>query len=215
MGRTGSFLLGALVFALAAAGVMIWTGNEIPGMGLFAPPSPEQRLVSAMEEVVSQGGFAASFADDDAKNWRLADGHQFERHAVDSARAVIARLSSSVPLDVSPPSWESQGLSIELPVTFAQQTNGRRIEIGIVARAAPTNTSGVLSAVFATRQAGNSGWRKFKLKPNFEVHKIVFDMPTIETGYTAKPIVVVHADAPGKGRAIELIGIFARQIPRT
>jgi hypothetical protein len=201
--------------ALAAVGILVWSGKDVPGLGFLSPPTPEQRLVSDMDNVVSAGGFAASFADNDAGRWRVAEGHRFERLSVDSARAVIGRLSSEVPLNVKPPSWESQGLSIELPASFAQQANGRRLEIGIIARAAQSNTSGVLSAVFATRQAGNSGWRNFKLGPNFQTHQILFDMPALDTGYTAKPIVVVHADAAGKGRSVELIGVFVRLVPRT
>lgn len=215
MGRVGGLLFGALALALAAGGILVWSGNNVPGLDFLSPPTPEQRLISDMDNVVSAGGFAVSFADSDAGRWRVAEGHKFERLSVDSARAVIGRLSSEVPLNVTPPSWESQGLSIELPVSFAQQANGRRVEVGIIARAAQSNTSGVLSAVFATRQTGNSGWRNFKLGPAFETHQILFDMPAVDTGYTSKPIVVVHADTKGKGRSVELIGVFVRLVPRT
>lgn len=206
-------IVGALVFAMAAAGVLLW--SDFLGVGVFRQATPEERLVSEMEAVASAGGFAASFSDQDARRWQLADGHRFERLAVDSSRSAIGRLSSSVPLDVSPPSWESQGLSIELPASLAQQWNGQRIEIGIIARAGQTNGSNVLKAVFATRQAGNSGWRGFELNGEFKINRILFDMPVVETGYTAKPIVVLHSDEKGTGRSVEILGLYVRQVPRT
>ncbi|MDZ4866193.1 MAG: hypothetical protein SGI91_02620 [Alphaproteobacteria bacterium] len=212
MSRTGYLVVGALVFALAAAGVLLWSDIATE---YFGPQTLESRLTKQMNDVASTGGFAASFAEQDASRWRLADGHRFERLTVASSNAVIGRLGSSVVLDVSPPSWESQGLSIELPAAFAQQSNGKRVEVGVIARAARANASGVLNAVFATRQAGNSGWRKFELGGEFQVHTIIFDMPEVPSGYTAQPIIVLQSDADGHGRSVEILGVYARRVPRS
>ncbi len=212
MSRTGYLIVGALIFALAAAAVLLWSDIAAE---YFGPPTLESRLTKQMSDVASAGGFAASFAENDAKRWRLSDGHRFERLSVGSSTAVVGRLASSVALEVSPPSWESQGLSIELPATFAQQSNGKRVEIGVIARAPRSNASPALNAVFATRQAGNSGWRQFELGGEFQVQTIVFDMPEVPGGYTAQPIIVLHSDAEGQGRAVEILGVFARQIPRS
>lgn len=211
MNRAGLLIIGAVIVAAAALGVIFFT-DLLPGT---FQSSPTQKLVSRMNEIASQGGFAASFSEADARKWLLADGHRFERLSVDSAQAVVGRLSSGVPVDNTPPSWESQGLSVELPVTFAQQWNGKRIEIGIIARTPKANPSDVLNVVYATRQAGNSGWRRFKLAPDFQIYTILFDLPEVATGYQNKPIIVLHSDAAGKGHSVELLGVYARQVPRT
>lgn len=211
MSRTGFLVVGALIFALAAAGILLWTDI---GAQYFGPRTLEDRLIDQMSDIASEGGFAASFSDQDAGRWRLADGHKFERLAISSSHAVIGRLASAVPVNISPPTWESQGLSIELPATFAQQSNGRRLEIGIIARSAKANPSAILNAVYATRQAGNSGWRKFELAGEFAVHRILFDVPEVPSGYAAQPIIVLQSDAEGNGRSVELLGVYVRRVPR-
>ena len=212
MSRNGLLIVAAVILALGAAAVFL--GSNYLGTNLFGPTSLEDRFANDMQKITSEGGFAATFTDADSRRWQLADGHKFERLALDSSNAALGRLSSSVPVDATPPSWESQGLSIELPISFAQQSNGKRIEIGIAARSARSNPSNVLTAVFATRQAGNSGWRNFKLSSELKIHTILFDMPFVESGYTSKPIVVLHSDAAGRGRAVEIVGLYVKLVPR-
>ncbi len=123
---------------------------------------------------------------------------------------MVGRLASSLPVNLTPTSWESQGLSVEIPVSLAQSANGKRVEIGIIARSSKLNPTDYLTAVFATRQSGNSGWRKFKLAADMSAHTILFDMPFVEAGYTANPIVVLNSDAQGKGRSVELLGVYVK-----
>jgi hypothetical protein len=198
----------AALLVLAAGALLV--GTNYFNIGIFGPDTPESRLSARMEQISSEGGFAATFSDQDSRRWQIADGHRFERLALDSSKVAVGRLTSSVPVDVTPSSWESQGLSIEIPVSLAQSSNGKRLEIGIIARSSASNPSTVLTAVFATRQSGNSGWRNFKLSADMKVHTILFDMPFVEAGYTAKPIVVLHSDAQGKGRSVELLGVYVR-----
>ncbi len=209
MSKTALMVAAALLLLAACA---VFVGANYLGLNLFGPQTPESRLVEQMETIASEGAFAATFSDTDARRWQIADGHRFERLGIDSSKAAIGRLSSSVPVDATPPSWESQGLSIEIPASFAQQANGKRLEIGIIARSGSSNPSNVMSVVYATRQAGNSGWRNFKLTTELGIQKILFDMPYVETGYTNKPILVVHSDAQGKGRAIELLGVYVKLV---
>jgi hypothetical protein len=67
-----------------------------------------------------------------------------------------------------------------------------------------------MNAVFATRQAGNSGWQSIPLGPKFELHTFQYDVPAVDGGYNQEPILVLHADAAGQGRALELLGIVLR-----
>jgi hypothetical protein len=225
MGRGGTFIIGALVLALAAAGVLVWTGSLDPS--LFAggsnvpsvPPMPsvpstpasrEAQLVNAMNEAAAGGGFAASFLHTDAGKWKLADGHRLERFSLDPTGPTIARLTSSVALEWRSNQWPNQGLSVLLPKEFGQLANGRTIEIGVVARMAASNGSPHFTAVYATQQAGNSQWKSIVVKPQFEIHKFTYDVPAVETGYSSEPIVVITSDSAGQGRAVELIGIYVK-----
>lgn len=227
MSRTGYLVVGALIFALAAAGVLVWTNYiDLSGKPPVAapksapasapasqPPSREAQLVTAMNEAAAGGGFAASFMETDVRKWQIAPGHRLERFSLDPAGPVFARLTSGVALDKASVQWPSIGLSLTLPVGFAKLVNGRKVEVGFIARSAQSNGSPDLSVIYATRQAGNSLWRTFELKPNFEAYKFTYDVPSIESGYVNGPIVVFHSDAGGSGRAVEMIGAYVKLVP--
>jgi len=222
--RAGTLIVGALIFALAAAAVLIWTNQiSLPGQppaptsapatpSKPAPPSQEAQLVTAMNDVAAGGGFAATFQEQDLLKWQIADGNRLERFSLPTSDAAFARLTSSAVLDKASVSWPSLGLSAKLPVQFAQAANGKRIQVGLVARSAQTNGSPQVSIVFATQQAGNTGWRTFELGQQFQLFKFVYDIPPVEGGYTATPIIVVHSDEAGSGKAIELLGVYVKVV---
>lgn len=224
MTRT-TLIIGALIFALAAAGVLVWTGVIDPSKTTSttsAPPadtaatvppatlSREAQLVNEMSAAAAGGGFAVSFVEADVRKWQLAEGQKLERFSLDAAGPVFARLTSPSALDKASVEWATLGLSLPLPVEFANMANGRKIEVGFVARAAQSNGSSEISAIYATQQAGNSGWQAITLKPSFEAYKFVYDVPRVDGGYTNGPIVVFHSDAAGSGRSIELIGAYVK-----
>jgi len=226
MSRTGFLVVGALIFALAAAGVLVWTNTAFfSDTSVVAPsnPSPppqateqsqEKQLVNLMDDVAASGGYTALFTDSQIRRWSIADGHTFERHALDrSADVVIARLSSNVPTNKPFVGWPELGLSWILPVDFATIASGKNIEIGVVARSAPSNPSPALSVIFATRQAGNSDWHKLKLSSDFSVVKFRYQVPAVADGYKIGPVLVLHSDAEGTGRSVELLGAYAKVLP--
>lgn len=223
MGRTGGLLLGALFLALVAAGALVWTGafelkrqsaesaSGGPALNSSEPAAPETELVRMMSDAAAGGGFAATFSERDMRLWKVADGHQLERFSLDSPNSAVARLSSSTPIATPTVRWEDLGLSVALPVEFSKQYQGSQIEIGIVARAPAQNGSDSLNIVFATQQTGNTGWNPIPLTTQFQLHTVRWRIPPAEGGYHARPIVVVHADATGSGRAIELLGVYVKR----
>jgi hypothetical protein len=224
MGRTGGLLLGALFLVLVAAGALVWTGAldmkrqsaEPTGAGPAlgppsAPVSPESELVRMMNEAAAGGGFTATFSEQDAHLWKIAAGHQLERFSLDSPNSAVARLSSSTPISTPTVRWEDLGLSVALPLEFSNQHQGSQVEIGIVARSPAQNGSDALNIVFATQQTGNTGWNAIPLTAQFQLHTVRWRVPPAEGGYHARPIVVVHADASGSGRAIELLGVYVKR----
>ena len=224
--RAGYLIVGALIFALAAAAVLIWTNQiNLPGQPAappsatsvpsttVAPPSHEAQLVTAMNEAAAGGGYVATFMEGDVGKWQIADGHKLERFSLGSNGPVFARFTSSTTLDKTSVQWPALGLSMTLPPEFANAVAGKKVEVGIIARAAQSNGSNELSVVYATRQSGNSGWQSIALQPNFEAYKITYDVPNREGGYTNGPMIVFHSDASGGGRAVEMIGAYLKVIP--
>lgn len=222
MGRTGGLIVTALILALVAAGVLVWANvldlSSLRGSApsssspTGSPPagstdSGEQALMALVKEASGTGGFAATFAERDVDKWKVSDGHQLERFWLKQPDLVMARFSSKLPRrdDIL-----LQGLSVELPLEFAQRANGRRIEVGILARTPRTNGNGGVSLVYATQQMGNSGWKPLPLTTEFALHSFRFDVPAVAEGYTATPIVVAHADPSGNGRAVELLGLYVK-----
>lgn len=216
MSRTGSLIVGAFLFAAAAAGVLVWTnfldlsGAKPRSSASQSDPlqtdSGEAEFMALINDAAARGGFAATFAD--SANWQVTEGHRLERFSLTKPNIVMARLSSAVPRRDD---MLLQGLSIELPIDFAQRVNGKQIEIGVVARVPQSNGATEISLVYATRQAGNSGWRPLSLGPQFALHSFKFDVPKVDLGYTAQPIVVMHADSAGQGRAVEMLGIYVKE----
>ncbi|MEQ1863101.1 MAG: hypothetical protein ABL996_00450 [Micropepsaceae bacterium] len=210
--RSSGLVVGAIVLALAAAGILAATnflGLDLP----FMNPS-EQELVAQMNDVAAQGGLAVTFAGSDAEKWQVAPGQKLEKFSLGGGEAAVARLSSTGTIDISSFEWTKLGLSTTLPATFGQRSNGKRVEIGFVARAAQMNPSAEVSVIYATQQAGNSTWRQFRLSPAFELMTFTFDVPPLEEGYTKDPIVVFHSDATGFGRSVELLGVYVKLVPR-
>jgi hypothetical protein len=212
MNRAGLIIV-ALLLAAAALAVLFWTelGNNLGGQVPFAgTQTNETRLVAQMKNAAAGGGYAVTFETADAQKWQLGAGHRFERFSVDGG-GVFGRLTSSVPLNGTTWEWNTQGLSTSFPVEFNNRTNGSKVQIGIVARRPATNGSPTLSAVYATQQAGNSGWQELSLGPNFELKTFTFDVPPREPGtYTAQPILVINADKTGSGAAAEVLGVFVK-----
>jgi len=202
-------IAGAVVLALVAAGVLF--GTDFFQKNLFGPSETE--LLAEVQGASKVGGYAATFAEPSAAAWRLAEGHRLERFSLNDQGAVFARLSSSKPLDAKSFDWPSLGLTWKLTQEFNNQTNGLPIEIGIVARQAATNGSNTLFVMYATEQAGNSGWKPIQLSSSFELKTIRWTVPRIEPGgYKNPPIVVLHSDATGSGKAIEILGVYVKPV---
>lgn len=212
MSRTGFLVVGALIFALAAAGVLVWTNVlVIPSTPPSTPQTAEQKLMARIAERAAGGGVAVTFAEKDIKRWQLPTGHRLERFSLHDGEAVFARLTSEGPVDNEKPSWAERGLSIPLPVEFNNMTRGRRVEIGIVARSSQSNPSKALLAVYATQEAGNSGWQALGLKPAFELLTFTYDVPAVEA-YSNQPILVIHSDEEGMGKSVEILGAFVKLV---
>lgn len=212
MSRAG-FLILAVVLALAAAGVLYWTKSQQPSVSTPLPTqSIESKLVAQMSDNAAGNGFAATFTDADAKKWQVGSGHQLERFTSDDGKNVVARLTSSTPIDFASFDWPTQGLSIVLPVEFAALANGKRIEVGFAARMPGANASEAISVIYATQQAGNSTWQQVQLGPTFALGRFTFDVPAVAEGYTKNPIIVFHSDGAGGGKSVELLGLYVKVV---
>jgi hypothetical protein len=201
----------AFVLALLAAGVLFTTDSI--RQSLFGPSAED--LLANMNEVAISGGYAATFADSGATSWQLAAGHKLERFSLDGKGAVFARLTSSVPLDTNSLDWPQLGLTWKATREFNNRMNGKRVEIGIVARRAATNAADSVMVLYATQQMGNSTWRRLYLSESFELRTFTFDMPKIEPGgYVNPPIVVIHSDPLGSGKSVEILGVYLKPAPQ-
>jgi hypothetical protein len=176
------------------------------------PPTSAQQLVELMKEQASKGAFVATFTDKDMIKWIVASGHQLERFTLGGADAAFARFSSSVALDLTSPNWLTLGLSVPVPLPYAELYNGKTLEIGIIARSAQANGSRALAAVYATQQSGNSGWQRIPLGPEFTLTQLKYPVPKLEAGYTNPPIIVLHSDPDAEGGSVELIGLYVKVI---
>jgi hypothetical protein len=205
MGRVG-LIAGAVALSLVAAGAVFWSDIARVVTGEL---SAEGKLVAQVVNAGGGGGFSITFAESDAKKWSVAAGHRLERFSLDSGDAAVARFVSSAPLDEASLEWPSQGLSVQLPVEFSNRSNGKPIEIGIVARASG-RPKAPLTVVYATRQAGNSGWQQLEVGGQFELKTLSYKVPKIDGGYTNPPVLVINADPSGNGGAIELLGVYVK-----
>lgn len=225
MPRTGLLIGLAALLIAAAVGMLVWTnflghGKNSPANGPASIPgapsdtSREAQLVDEMVKAAATDGYSATFSEADVGKWALADGTKIERFGLNGAGTVFARLSNSHALDKQSVAWPALGLSATLPVEFANLSAGRRVEIGIIARTAQSNGSSELSAVYASRQAGNSGWQAIALTSDFALYKFTYDVNTVEGGYTNGPMLILSADAAGQGKAVELLGMYVKALPK-
>lgn len=192
-----------------AVSVLVWSGTvKLPFFG----ESTEQ-LMARINDAEKTGGYGVTFSQSDVPKWRIAEGHRLERFGVDGGEPAFVRLTSSTVLNATTWEWATQGLSVTLPVEFNNRTNGQMIEIGVVARAASSNSANVITVVYATQQAGNSGWKDLPVDGDFAMKTIRFKVPKIAPGtYTKQPIVVLNSDRSGGGRAVEVLGVYVKPV---
>lgn len=207
MGRFG-LLAGAAVLILAAVGAFFW--KDI--LRLTGQVSEEQ-LVTDLKIAAAGGGYAVTFSQADGSKWQVADGHQLEKFSIDNGAIAFARLTSSVPMNAETWEWSTQGLSTLFPVAFNNRTNSGKLQIGVIARSPAIKGSKAISVVYATQEAGNSGWKDIPIGPSFELTTFVFDVPKRDPGsYTKQPILVINADRSGSGASAEILGVYVKQI---
>lgn len=220
MSRSAIFAVIAVVLAGGAAAVWVLTGGF--GSTFTAPATAPAQAVSdqtdelskqvrkIMSDAVATGGVALTFQTAGGAKWQVSPGHKLERFALGGGDTVVARLSSSNPLDDQTVDWQSQGLSATLSADLSNQIAGRKIEIGIIAKAAQTSPGKAMYSVYATQQFGNSGWRELPVGAEFQLHSYVYNAPAApEGGYTNAPILVIHAS---NGHSVELIGAYIKVV---
>jgi hypothetical protein len=207
--RSTYLIAGALVLALVAAGVLF--GTDFFRKNPFGG-SDEAAFLTEANGAAASGGFAGLFSERDARKWRLANGHRLERFSLDQSGAVFARLTSAAPLDKSSTNWAAQGLTITFPPQLNNATAGQSVEIGLAARSAQTNGSDAITVVYATQQAGNSGWKEFKLNGEFQLFTFKYKVPKLDGAYVNGPIIVITSDAAGAGRSVELVGVYVKPV---
>ncbi len=209
MSRSGLYLAGAIALAAVAGGVLFFT-NFLGIQQLMGVPPTAEQLMAEMGETAAAGGQVATFAESNIKTWSIAEGHTLERFSLNGSDAVYARLTSATALDPKSFAWQALGLSHLFTREFNNSTAGRDIEIAVIARRAPSNSSDTLFVMYATQQAGNTGWKPIALSNDFELHKVTFKVPQPEGGFQNPSILVLQADPAGKGRAVELLGVYVR-----
>jgi hypothetical protein len=212
MNNRNLILLGAAATALVTFGLLFFLNVFHIQQALGFPPTEEQ-LMEAIESASKQGGISAAFSDGEVKKWQIPDGHQLERFGLNDQGMVFARLRSDGPINNDLPEWALRGLSLKLPTALNQAAQGKEIEIGVVARSAQSSPSPEMAAVYATQQAGNSGWQSFKLTSYFDLHKFTYKVPVPDTGYDRAPILVFHPDVEGKKRSVEILGVYIKILP--
>lgn len=214
--RSGSFVLGAIVLGLIAVAVLVWA--DLIDISRFTKPQgsavpsstiAEEDWVSRMKQEATSEGVVATFSDGDITSWTITDGHRIERFRLTGPSQAFARLASGHPLNAED---RLSGLQLKLPAAWAAKVNGKKIEVGVVARQPQTNAASDISILYATLQTGNSGWHTFKLTPSFGVSKFVFDVPQLDGGYTAQPLVILRGDALGGDRSVELLGVYLKPV---
>jgi hypothetical protein len=206
--RSTYLIAGAIVLALVAAGVLF--GTDFFRKNPFAGELSPAEIMTQINDVAASGGVALTFAEKDAKQWSLAQGNRLERFSLDDSGTVFARLTSNGPLDTNSVDWKAVGLVAHLPLELNQRADGKKIEIGVAVRSPLANGSDSVAVVFATQQAGNSGWKKFRPSARFGLMTFTYDVPQVSGGYTNSPVVVFHSDGGAGGRSIEILGLYVR-----
>ena len=197
---------------IAAAAVASLFAVAIPMWVSPASSAPTDLLAQALN-AAKKDGVVVTLANEHVKYWRVATGHELRRFAVAGEQTTFVTLTSRKKLNNRSAKWSERGASVELPLSFNNKTMGGRVEIGVIARRSQPSGAAFLSLVYATQQAGNSGWRKIKLTSEFALSTISYDVPRVAGRYRHPPIVVLNADPAGSGRAVDLLALYVRPQP--
>ena len=88
---------------------------------------------------------------------------------------------------------------------------------GATIEAKPADAQGALAfeANYSAGQEGNSGWRKFNLKPGYDSYSFEWDVPVRRIADQAVDYLAIRPVVPEKHRAVEIRSIKFERLART
>jgi len=123
---------------------------------------------------------------------------------LDNGRVVL-RLASGNP---EAPSWgQPGGYSIRVSDPFEAAASGNPIKISVTARTADGAASGQIAICYSTNDAGNSGWRWFRIGPEWRVLQMEFNVPRMRVANG--DFIGLLPDSPGTA-AVEIAAVAVK-----
>ena len=102
-----------------------------------------------------------------------------------------------------------------LAADLEQQFAGFRIRTTIEAKPADAQGALAFEANYSAGQEGNSGWRKFNLKPGYDSYSFEWDVPVRRIADQAVDYLAIRPVVPEKHRAVEIRSIKFERLART
>lgn len=94
-----------------------------------------------------------------------------------------------------------------LAADLEQQFAGFLIRVTVEAKPASEQGALAFEANYSAGQEGNSGWRKFDLKPEYDTYSFEWDVPTRRIADQAVDYLAIRPVVPEKHRAVEIRSI--------
>jgi len=86
---------------------------------------------------------------------------------------------------------------------YAHVFDGQRLRISVQARAAGPSPAPVeLAVLYASRQAGNTGWQLFALSEQYQTYSFSFQMPALTRVDEESPFLILRPASTGPENAV-------------
>lgn len=102
-------------------------------------------------------------------------------------------------------------LAADLETQFA----GHQIKVTIVARPSDERGASVFQANYSAGQEGNSGWKTFRMMPDYKEYSFLWDVPLRGAGETAVDYLAIRPVVPSKVRSIDVKSVRFDRIRKT
>lgn len=104
---------------------------------------------------------------------------------------------------ITDPSGVDISVFVAISGSLLAAINGKRMFIEVTAKGNNDNPSREFAIAYATPDAGNSGWHKFSLSPEFRTVTMSYKIP-LRTGETEADYFCIGVDTSGEGKGLVL-----------
>lgn len=160
--------LGLVGLSAVIAGVVVFVARPyLPSL----PGSSPASVALAQFNYVADG--------DGQPDFTAPEGATAEFVTVSKGETPVVRLAG---VQSNAPAMGKPGIYLVLPESFEKAASGKTVRVSVAARRSPNSQNAAFAIDYSTSDVGNSGWQRFPLTDELEIHSFTYAVPPMQAG---------------------------------